>query len=127
MREKERVDILRSVTKIIKTFPFLYATLLLLLSPWEAWLSLRWSEVLGLLTFTSVPSVWLCWRLSKAIMLCSWHRAQCFIMLLPLLVPIIRILKPEVNILWVWSGVAVLLIASLVNAYFVFVKPTVRR
>lgn len=127
MREEERIEILRKVSKTVKTFPFLYTALLLLLSPLEAWLSLRWSEILGLLTFTSLPSVWLCWKLSRAVKLCPWHRAQCFIMLLPLLVPIIRILKPEVNILWVWSGVAVLLIASLVNAYFVFVKPSVRR
>lgn len=127
MLEKERIEILRNVSKAVKTFPFLYTALLLLLSPLEAWLSLRWSEVLGLLTFTSMPSVWLCWRLSRAVKLCPWHRVQCFIMLLPLFIPLCRILKPEVGILWVWCGVAVLLIASLINCYFVFIKPTARR
>ena len=128
MMSKEAVfKSFRNVRQIVKTFPFLYTALLLFLSPLEAWLSLEWSEALGLLTFTSVPSVWLCWRLSIAVKLCPWHRAQCFIMLLPLSIPIYRILKPEVNILWVWIGVAVLLASSLVNAYFVFVKPNVRR
>lgn len=127
MLEKERIEILRNVSKVVKTFPFLYTALLLLLSPLEAWLSLEWSEVLGLLTFTSLPSLWLCWRLSCAVKLCPWHRAQCFIMLLPLAIPLCRILKPEVSILWIWAGVAVLLIASLVNCYFVFIKPTTRR
>ena len=126
MWEKERNEILRKVSKTIKVFPFLYTALLLVLSPLEAWLSLEWSEVLGLLTFTSLPSVWLCWRLSYAVKLCPWHRAQCAIMLLPLSIPVIRILKPTVCILWVWCGVAALLIASLVNCYFVFVKPSVR-
>ena len=127
MREQERIEILRKVSKTVKTFPFLYTALLLLLNPLEARLSLQWSVVLGLLTFTSLPSVWLCWKLSRAVKLCPWHRVQCFIMLLPLTIPFCRILKPEVNILWIWCGIVVLLTASLVNAYFVFVKPTVRR
>ena len=122
MREQQ-IEILRQVTKTVKVFPFAYTLILLILSPLEAWLSLRWAELLGLFFFTSVPSVWLCWRLSKAVKLCPWHRAQCFVMLLPLPVPLCRILYPDFNIFWVWVGMSVILTASLVNCYLVFIKP----
>lgn len=127
MADERLLVILRSVTKTIKTFPFIYTAALLVLSPFEAWLSLRWAELLGLLTFTCVPSAWLCWRLSKAVKLCPWHRAQCVVMLLPLSIPIFRILWPEVSVIWVWFGVVVLLLASLVNCYFVFIRPSARK
>ena len=127
MADERLLVILRSVTKTIKTFPFIYTAALLVLSPFEAWLSLRWAELLGLLTFTCVPSAWLCWRLSKAVKLCPWYRAQCVIMLLPLSIPMCRILWPEVSVIWVWFGVVVLLLASLVNCYFVFIRPSARK
>lgn len=127
MAKAKLIKMLRSVTTTVKTFPFIYTALLLLLSPLEAWLSLKWSEALGLLTFTSLPSAWLCWKLSLTVKLCPWHRAQCVVMLIPASIPLCRILFPEVSVLLVWSGVAVLLLASLVNCYFVFIKPSVRR
>lgn len=120
------VENYRKAYATIKTFPFVYTALLLVISPFEAWLSLKWSELLGLLASTSVPSVWLCWKLSKAVRLCPWHRAQCIIMLLPLSIPLCRILIPEFDVVWVWIGVSSLLIVSLTNAYFVFVKPSVK-
>ncbi|MBD5223870.1 MAG: hypothetical protein HDS71_07475 [Bacteroidales bacterium] len=126
MEEKsELIENYRKAFVTIKTFPFIYTALLLVVSPFEAWLSLKWAELLGLFFFTSVPSVWLCWRLSKAIKLCPWHRAQCFIMLLPLAIPLCRIFMPDC-VISVWIGVAILLMASLVNAYFVFIKPSVK-
>lgn len=126
MGEKsELIENYRKAFVTIKTFPFIYAAVLLVVSPLEAWLSLKWAELLGLFLFTSMPSVWLCWRLSKAVKLCPWHRAQCFIMLLPLAIPVCRIFVPGCVIL-VWVAISALLLASLVNAYFVFVKPSVR-
>lgn len=125
MPKDEMVENYRKAFVTIKTFPFIYTALLLLISPFEAWLSLRWAELLGLFFFTSMPSVWLCWRLSRAVKLCPWHRAQCVIMLVPLSIPLCRIFWPG-SVILVWIAVAVLLLASLVNAYFVFIKPSVR-
>lgn len=126
MSKNELVENYRKAYATIKTFPFIYTAVLLAVSPFEVWLSLRWSVLIGLVAFTSVPSVLLCLRLSKLVKLCPWHRAQCFIMLLPLAIPVCRILLPLLDVAWVWIGVSALLIASLVNAYFVFIKPSVR-
>lgn len=115
---------LRRIAKTAKPYPFLYTLLLLVLSPLEAWLSLPWAEALGLLTFTSVPSAWLCVGLSYPLRLCRWYRAQCFVMLLPISIPLCRIFCPGLDIVWVWIGVAVVLIASLVNCYKTFIRPT---
>ena len=124
--KSELVDNYRKAFVTIKTFPFIYAALLVVVSPLEVWLSLKWAELIGLSLFTSVPSVWLCWKLSKTVKLCPWHRAQCFIMLLPLAIPLFRILHPRLNAVPVWVVVTVLLLVSLVNCYFVFVKPEVK-
>lgn len=126
MSKNELLANYRKAYVTIKTFPFIYTAALLIVSPLEAWLSLRWAELIGLFIFTSVPSVWLCWRLSKAVKLCPWHRAQCFIILLPLAIPFCRILLPQLEVVWVWMGISVVLIASLVNTYFVFVKQSIK-
>lgn len=117
----------RKLYAAVKTYPFIYTFLLLALSPFEAWLPLPWAEAIGLLAFTSVPSALLCRRLSRAVFLCPWHRAQCAVMLLPAAIPLCRIFIPGLNVAWVWGGVSVLLLASVVNAYMVFVKPAARR
>lgn len=126
MPKNDLVENYRKAYVTIKTFPFIYTAVLLVISPLEAWLSLRWAEVLALLTCTSMPTAWLCWRLSKSVRLCPWHRAQCLAMLLPLSIPLCRIVLPQFDVVWVWAGVSVLLLASLVNAYFVFIKPDAR-
>lgn len=127
MRKKsDLVDNYRKAYYTIKVYPFIYTAVLLFLCPFEAFLSLRWAELLALFFFTSVPSTILCVVLSYAVKLCPWHRAQCFIMLLPLAIPVCRILCPEVNVVWLWVGVSVILITSLVNCYLVFIKPSVK-
>ena len=125
MSKNELLENYRRVFVTIKTFPFIYTAVLLVVSPFEAWLSLKWGVLIGLFFFTSVPSVWLCWRLSKAVKLCFRHRAQCFIMLLPLAIPVCRIFVPG-SVIWIWIAVFAILITLLVNAYFVFVKPNVK-
>lgn len=125
MSKNELIENYRKAYVTIKTFPFIYTALLLVVCPFEAFLSLRWAELLALFFYTSVPSTILCVVLSYAVKLCPWHRVQCFIMLLPLSMPLCRMFWPDYVIL-VWIGVSVLFLASLVNAYFVFIKPGVR-
>lgn len=121
----ELVENYRKAYYAIKVYPFIYTAVLLVVSPFEAFLSLRWAELLALFFFTSAPSTILCVVLSYAVKLCPWHRAQCFIMLLPLAIPVCRILWPGC-VISVWVAIYAILIASLVNAYFVFIKPSVR-
>lgn len=124
MSKNELVESYRKTYVTIKTFPFIYTAVLLVLSPLEAWMQLRCAELLALLTTTSVPTVWLFWRLSRTVKLCAWHRVQCLIIILPLAIPLCRILSPKFNVVWLWVGVSIILIASLVNGYLVFVKPS---
>lgn len=122
-----QTEVLRRVTKTVKVYPFIYTVLLLILSPVEAWASLEWAEVIGLLTFTSVPSIWLCWKLSRAVKLCPWHRAQCALAVVPTAIPLSRILIDGAYVALVWLGIAAILVASLVNCYLVFIRPTSQR
>ena len=126
MPKNELIENYRKAYFAIKVFPFIYTAVLLLLCPFEAFLSLRLAELLGLFIFTSVPSTILCLILSYAVKLCPWHRAQCVIMLLPLAIPVCRLFWPSYVFL-VWVGVSVILLVSLVNCYFVFIKPSVRK
>ncbi len=113
---------IKKTTDIVKRYPFIYTLLLLVLSPFEAWLSIPWAEALGLLTFTSVPSAWLCWKLSYPLKLCNWYRVQCFVMLLPLSIPLCRIFYPGLDVALVWVGVFIVLLVSLVSARIVLIK-----
>lgn len=121
----KQTQILRKVTGTIKKFPFVYTFILLCLSPFDAWLSLKWAQLLWLFTFTSLPTSWLCWKLSFPLKLCKWYRLQCVIILVPQIIPIFRIFCRELNILWVWAGVALIFVASLVNCYKTIIQPTV--
>ncbi len=125
MRPKsELVANYRKAYVAIKTYPFIYTAAMLALCPFEAWLPLPWAEAIGLMAFTSVPSALLCWRLSRAVRLCPWHRAQCLVMLLPVSIPLCRIFCPGLGVAWLWGGVTAVLIASLVNCYKTFIEPT---
>lgn len=122
-KKGDLVENYRKAYVAIKLYPFIYTAVLMFLCPFELFLSLQWAELLALFLFTSLPSVCLLLRLSNVVKLCPCHRAQCVIMLLPLAIPLCRIFWPGCVIL-VWGAISLLLIASLVNAYVVFIKPS---
>ena len=119
MNTEERMH---EVTRIVKLFPFIYTTVSLALIAIEGLLPLGWTEVLSLVLFVSLPCVCLCWRLSKIARLCVWHRVQCIAMLLPLLIPICRIVWPEANVVWVKWAVAFLCMIPFIGGFRVFQK-----
>ena len=110
------------VTRTVKLFPFVYTALSLVLIAIEGLLPIGWVEILSLLLFVSLPCVWLCWRLSLIVRLCAWHRVQCLAMLLPLLIPICRIVWPDANVIWVKWVVAFLCMIPFVGGFRVFQK-----
>lgn len=113
MAGQRQIEILRKVRDIVRPFPFFYTVVLLAVCLSEKWLSLKCTEVIELLTFTSVPAAILCWWLSWLLKLCFWYRVQCFVMVLPLAIPICRILWPEFG--YSWIGVVIILSLSIVN------------
>ena len=119
MNTEERMS---KVTRTVKLFPFVYTAVSLVLIAIEGLLPIGWVEILSLLLFVSVPCVYLCWRLSKIVRLCPWHRVQCIAMLLPLLIPIYRMVWPEANVVWVKLGVVLLCLLPFVGGFRVFQK-----
>ena len=119
MNTEERMS---KVTRTVKLFPFIYTTVSLALIAIEGLFGAGWYEVLSLLCFVSVPCVVLCLRLSSIARLCVWHRVQCIAMILPLLIPICRIVWPEANVVWVKFGVTFLCLVPFVGGFRVFQK-----
>lgn len=70
------VNILRSVTTTIKLFPFLYA-IIFIASMFGYLLGEGFSTLLDTLFYMSFLAIALLVRLSYALKLCVWHRAQC--------------------------------------------------
>ena len=82
--------------------------------------------ILDTLFYVSPMTVVLLWLLSRAFKLCNWHRFECVL----LLVPQIPIFFDDYISQFDYAGAAVnicviglLFLLSLINAYFVFIKP----
>ena len=123
------VEILRKVTTTVKVFPFFYA--LIYIPSMFAYLVLSEDAciMLDTLFYMSVIMVVFLIRLSYCVKLCIWHRLQCCLPLLPQ--PIIYIdnniycFGKMAIIINVWLAI-IIFILSLINAYFVFIRPAVR-
>ena len=124
------VTILRKVTVTVKVFPFLYA--LIYIPAMFAYMVLSEDAciMLDTLFYMSVLMVVFLVRLSYCVKLCIWHRIQCCLPLLPQ--PIIFIdnyvycFGETAIVINVWLAI-IIFDLSLINAYKVFIKPTVRR
>jgi hypothetical protein len=118
---REIIAILKRVTAIVKIAPFITAFFLLisyifyLVSDWLA-------TIVDVIFYVSPIMVAFMLLLSKALKLCFWHRLQCVLPLLPMLVNITDYfieLTQFSSILNILIQVIVCAL-SLINAYFVF-------
>lgn len=123
---KTILNIIRKVTKAIKVFPFLYVVVLLIICP-----IISFSENIDMLInescYLSPLLVLFLIYLSYAVKLCFWHRLQCTLPLIPQALVYCDTYIYEFGEALATLNFAILLIlfiASLVNAYFVFVRPT---
>ncbi len=99
----------RGIKNVVRTYPFFYTLALLIVCLSEKAMSVRCGEIIELLAFTSLPSTFLCWKLSRIIGLCFWYRLQCVLMSLPLLIPICRTLYPE------YDGIVLLVVIAILS------------
>lgn len=123
------IEILRKVTVTVKVFPFFYA---LIYIP-SMFAYMVFSEdvciMLDTLFYISFLTVAFLIRLSYCVKLCIWHRLQCCLPLVPQ--PIIFIdnyiycFSETATIINVWLAILLFLL-SLINAYFVFIRPAVQ-
>lgn len=120
------VQILRKVTRTVKIAPFILAVLYMMSMIGYLLFSDTVSIILDYLFYISPSTIVILLILSKATKMCVWHRLECIlpmVAMLPALVDdfILRFTNSitVVNI----STIGVIFLASLINAYFVFIKP----
>lgn len=119
------ISILRESTRIAKIAPFAFVFVYMLIMVSYMLFSDNVAVILDTLFYVSPMTVVLLWLLSRAFKLCSWHRFECVLSLIPQ-IPIFfddyisqfDYAGAFVNI----SVVGLLFLLSLINAYFVFIK-----
>lgn len=123
------VEILRKVTVTVKVFPFFYA---LIYIP-SMFAYLVFSEdaciMIDTIFYISFITVAFLIRLSFCVKLCIWHRLQCCLPLFPQPIVFIDnyIYRLGETLATINVCLAILLFfLSLINAYFVFIRPAVR-
>lgn len=120
------VRILRKVTKIVKIYPFVYAVLYALCMIGYLVCDDIVSVMLDQLFYTSPIVVSCNILLSYSLKLCKWHRLQCLLPMFPLIPLFVDYLVfPVSKLAFTTNALTIILLfaLSLINAYFVFIKP----
>lgn len=120
------VRILRKVTKIVKIYPFVYAVLYALCMIGYLFCDDIVSVMLDQLFYTSPIVVSCNILLSYSLKLCKWHRLQCLLPMFPLIPLFVDYLVfPVSKLAFTINALTIILLfaLSLINAYFVFIKP----
>lgn len=118
----------RSATNTVRAFPFFYAVALILFWIVAPMLDYDALTAIDSLIFLSAAMVALLIRLSYCVKLCKWHRLQCSLPLLPQIVDKIDVYIYEFGTYLAiinYAVLGVIAVLSLVNAYFVFMKPLI--
>lgn len=124
------VEILRRVTVTVKVFPFFYAAGLILFWIIAPALTDTMLNMVDCTIYLSAIMVLFLIRLSYCVKLCIWHRLQCALPLLPQIVAQVDRYIFKFGFYFATAEVVVMCIIftlSLINAYFVFIKPVVRK
>ena len=128
--EEYLFKIVKRVTIIVKLFPFYYALGLILFWLIAPTLTYTTLHIADSLIYASVIMVLFQICLSYSVKLCIWHRLQCA---LPLLPQAIAQVDEHIYEFGIYTSVinyltiGIVFTLSLINAYFVFIKPSVRR
>lgn len=124
---KAVIAVIRKVTKIIKVFPFLYIGIYIIIYPLIAFTEIEITQDVSSWIYLSPLAIAFLIYLSYAVKLCFWHRLQCILPLIPqLLVYCDQYIYEYGEALAILNFIGLLLLftLSLVNAYFVFIRPT---
>ena len=124
------VAILRKVTKVVKIYPFVYAILYEVCMFGYMLGSEELSCTLDQLFYTSPISILFALILSRSLKLCKWHKLECVLPMIPLIhLAIDSYIIPLSNVSAIINvgTIIAICILSLINAYFVFIKPSATR
>lgn len=130
-RENLRVilNVVRKTTKAIKVFPFVYILILLIVLPLMSYMDIETATIISGCIFESPLLIAFLILLSYSVKLCKWHRLQCALPLVPQIADFIDTQIYEYGEALATLNFVILLllfILSLVNAYFVFIRPAQR-
>lgn len=124
---KRILTIIRKTTKAIKLFPFVYIVILLTILPLLSLMDIDTTILISGFIFESPLIVAFLILLSYSVKLCKWHRLQCALPLVPQIADFIDTHLIEYGEALATLNFIILLllfVLSLVNAYFVFIRPT---
>lgn len=131
MGEKENkifraIQILKRVTRTVKVAPFILAVLYMMSMVGYLLFSDTVSVILDYLFYISPSTIVILLILSKSTKMCVWHRLECVLPLVSMLPALFDDLVIELTNVAAYinaSTIAIIFALSLVNAYFVFIKP----
>lgn len=119
------IQILKSVTRMVKVAPFVVAVFYMMSMVGYLLFSDTVATILDYLFYVSPSTIVIMLLLSKSTKMCVWHRLECIlpiVAMIPALVDdfIMRFTNSAtvVNI----STIGLMFLATLLNAYFVFIK-----
>lgn len=121
---------LRKVTRTVKVAPFFIAFFYMLTILGYMYMPDSVICVLDSFLYFSPISVLIMFVLSKQLHLCFWHRLECSLPLVCLVPSLVDSLLVPLSDVATYVNAIILtliLLLSLVNAYYVFVKPSVRK
>ena len=119
------VKILRNATKVVKLMPFIYAIVYIFCMVGYLLFSDEVATLLDKLFYVSPISIIFSLCLSRTLKMCVWHRIECILPLLPTFLVFVDEFIMQFTVLYAYINVILisfLCIASLINAYFVFIK-----
>lgn len=120
------IQILRRVTKTVKIAPFVLAVLYMLSMIGYMVFSDTVATILDYLFYISLSTIVILLILSKSTKMCVWHKLECILPMVSMLPALFDGLIIEMTNVAAYinaSTIALIFLASLLNAYFVFIKP----
>ena len=120
------IQILRKATATVKVAPFASALLYLVALVVYLLFNDTIATMADLLFYVSPVAVFFNLRMSKIFKMCKWHRLECLLPLLPIVIVFINgfgFIIPDIAVYVNWSVNLIIFLLSLLNAYFVFIKP----
>lgn len=120
------IQILRRVTRTVKIAPFVLAVLYMFSMIGYMLFSDYVSTILNYLFYISPSTIVILLLLSKSTKMCVWHRLECILPLVSMLPALFDEMIMNLTNVAAYinaATIAFISLASLVNAYFVFIKP----
>lgn len=116
---------MKKATATVKVAPFAFALLYLTALVVYLLFNDTIATVTDMLFYVSPVSVFFNLRMSKIFKMCKWHRLECLLPLLPIVIVFVNgfgFIIPDIAVYVNWSVNLITFLLSLVNAYFVFIK-----